>query len=404
MKFIYTRIILLSLSLFIFFKCQNKNEVKDEIESDIEHLTHIQSKRINSHKIVMGDTILITVDSITSNVTKQVEYCELSDGTKYILIMNHNILALDFYDISNGTLAKRIVIPESGPKGLGRVTGFRYVSMDSIFLINPNSITLRLVDSALNVKKKYMGYDKSTELEKILASVTPRSNSRYLPVVTQDWIHMKGSSHYGLNPEFYKNALNMVSVNLLSDQMNNWLKFPENYYDDRFYSYYYEEQSFAPSHTGGESIVLQFPANPSIYLVDNQEIKEMVDTPESKYYDNNITSLKANPPDSKLHLEHLLTNPFFSQIIYDKYKHIYYRIVLLPRDYNEKYINTRRFLIPRPFVLEVYNEDFNLIAEKRFDDDLAPYLSFATPAGFYVYKLQDDEDIMQFVGIKITEK
>ncbi len=404
MKFIYTRIILLSLSLFFFLKCQNKNEVKDEVKSDIERLTHIQSKRINSHKIVMGDTILITVDSVTSNVTKQVEYCELSDETKYILIMNHNILALDFYDISKGTLAKRIVLPESGPKGLGRVTGFRYVSMDSIFLINPYSVTLRLVDSALNVKKKYMGYDKNTEREKIFTSVFPRSGSRYLPVITQDWIHMKGSSPNDMNPEFYKNALNMVSVNLHSDQINNWLRFPKNYYDDRFYSYYYEEQSFTRSHKGAESIVVQFPANPSIYLVNNQEIREIVDTPKSKYYDSNITSLKANPPDSKLHLEHNLTNPFFSQIIYDEFTHLYYRFILLPVDYNEKYLNTRRFLIPRPFVLEVYNEDFNLIAEKRFDDDFAPYLSFGTPSGFYVYMLQGDEDIMQFVGINIIEK
>ena len=92
------------------------------------------------------------------------------------------------------------------------------------------------------------------------------------------------------------------------------------------------------------------------------------------------------------------SNPSYRTVIYDKYRRLYYRIGLLPREEKMK-----GFYNMKPSVLIVLDDGFNYLGEALLPDDVDLWTTecFVSKEGLNIQVLTDDEDFYTFYQFKV---
>ncbi len=83
------------------------------------------------------------------------------DGKEYLGYLNSNLNRIQIYDFETGDLQQSTKIAKDGPEGIGRISGFKIVSKDSIFVLPTLVTKLYLVNSEGSIVKMVdFSYDK----------------------------------------------------------------------------------------------------------------------------------------------------------------------------------------------------------------------------------------------------
>ena len=361
--------------------------------------------------------IVLPVDENTYYLSKSIFQFE-EDNKEYLLFGNlekrqHELL---IYDIEKQNLHKRIPLEKEGPNGVPGIWGCIPFFDSKTFLVSQhNSGRMSIIDGEGNVVQKYSMRQSSDKTKRIGLWVDSRFGVSffYTPSFIKDsivyfsnGIFIQYKINQRLDREVWKTIPMFNSLNLKNGHIHTLpIKYPDIFEDDvkvpagggyEFtYDYNYKQERLVCSLTGYDSIMV------------TDDLKQV------RWYNGKSRYLKSMRPkvyeaDGFDWLREATENPAYHNIMYDKYRDVYYRIVELPYELKQ---NESPFDTPtgREFSVIIFDKDLNIIGETKFPGSKYFYkMSFVGRDGLYISENnlanpEFDEDKLVFACFKLED-
>ena len=337
--------------------------------------------------------IVLPVDENTYYLSKSIFQFE-EDDKEYLLFGNlekrqHELL---IYDIEKQNLHKRIPLEKEGPNGVPGIWGCIPFFDSKTFLVSQhNSGRMSIIDGEGNVVQKYSMRQSSDKTKRRGLWVDSRFGVSffYTPSFIKDsivyfsnGIFIQYKINQRLDREVWKTIPMFNSLNLKNGHIHTLpIKYPDIFEDDvkvpagggyEFtYDYNYKQERLVCSLTGYDSIMV------------TDDLKQV------RWYNGKSRYLKSMRPkvyeaDGFDWLREATENPAYHNIMYDKYRDVYYRIVELPYELKQ---NESPFDTPkgREFSIIIFDKDLNIIGETKFPGNKYLYkMSFVGRDGLYI--------------------
>lgn len=362
-----------TVSLLLFISCNS------------DHKYILSAKRADKQKLTIDSvSIPLPVNGLHQYFTFSV--AEIG-GSTFFIGYNATNGSLDIYNLDQPSFVKQILLSQSplfsnlDKKDLDKsksVADITLISFDSIF-INLSNKRMLLIDSSFHIKqdidlstarginnKELYGmpvtYSHACKMTWSEDGMMMEQLFGDMPVKRPSFVllNMKDTSLQSLplyhSDFFYDKKGNMGmlgQVNVAEAQKDSFLTYNFTY-ESNIYQYNYQTQYVTAY--GGKSALSKNIIKPLV----PEEVKEEMEW-----------------------RIHLIENPQFFPVIYDKYKHLYYRFHLKEIDYkNGKYFNS---VLDKELILMVFNEDFELVYEEALPGNrYASYSWFITPKGLFI--------------------
>lgn len=270
----------------------------------------------NKNPNIAYESIVKRNDSLMQTIPNNIQPMELY--WQYHVI-NHNESLLDTdvplkniykYSINNKKW-DILNFKSEGPDGVGIGTGFHYINKDSIFIFSGYQHKMFLFDDELHKVKTYkLPNDYNINLF---------TNRKCIKI--KDNLFMQGTEFLQMNKEFCNNAKLLLKYNLTNSKYRKIINYPEKYKSKRW----------MPKHLSmdyvinNERIISSFAITDSIYIYNLDGVLLKTKLAKSKYI-NNIKPINNNIDDnSQKAMNILYENGFYSGLLYDKYKDVFYR-------------------------------------------------------------------------------
>lgn len=281
-----------------------------------------------------------------------------ANGKEYLTFQNQGQNEILFYDMNSGKLDFKVKPAYEGPNGVGEVLGYYVHNLDSIFLTIMGQTEIVLIDRNAIVKDKiqYGKADDGTPLSQFYSV-----SSTYQPII------FIGNTMYiisGANRWAEKNPVSAV-IDLDTKSMHvlpfSYPIFPgadnkaKRAGVEESFSRFFDGEYFVYSFHYKENIYITSPVHDSVRQV---KIK-------SKYIDK----VKLLDDYGNLTFKDMCENPNYGNLIFDKYREVYYRIAY-PQTEIEKDVKAMELLEygRKNFSIIILDKDFTVIGETLFPD------------------------------------
>lgn len=141
--------------------------------------------------------------------------------------------------------------------------------------------------------------------------------------------------------------------------------------------------------------IYSFMASPDIVIYNryNGHVKHL--TAKSKLQNQGFKPLSLEySEDMNRKVDHMVENPLYMKIIYDKYRSCYYRMLLNGKELKNKDGSYNTFS-DKELIVSVFDKDFQLLTDVNLGSNYLWNYSFATPKGLYILKISNDTYIKQ---------
>ena len=357
--------------------------------------------------LVEAKKITLPIDENTYYLSRSIFQFE-EDDKEYLLFGNlekkqYEIL---IYDIDNENLNRRIPLHKEGPNGIPGINGcIPYFDSKTILVSQHNRGRISIIDDKGNIVRKYnIRNGKGLWVDSRFGV-----SFFHTPSFTKDSIVYFCNGYFireRLNREDWKTIPMFNSLNLKNGHIGTMsINYPDIFEDDvkvpagggyNFtYDYNYRQERLVCSLTGYDSIMV------------TDDLKQV-------YWRNGKSRyLKSMHPrvyeaDGLNWLREATESPSYHNIMYDKYRDVYYRIAELPYEFKQ---NESIFETPkgREFSIIIFDKNFNIIGETKFPGNKYFYkMSFVGRDGLYISENNEanpgfDEDKLVFACFKLEE-
>ena len=325
-------------------------------------------------------------------------------GKEYLSFLNYRTNQILFYDFNTCAQLFKIEMEKEGVHGVNQITGYYIQDFDNMYISSIGTEGLIKIDTTRKIKQKIL-YGSTDEGYKIVPSYKP-SSYPYIPPVYIDGklfvIQQAVDQIY--SAEKTPITVTIDTINRAYEQMP--FTFGETLSDEHF-KYQRDDKRFSREYNN-ENFIYSFYKDESIYVtsIDHQAVRKLYG--KSKF----INKLKIENPlsDIKQDMRRVLEMAHYGDMIYDKYRDVYYRFVypeveLDPnRDYYQKVLFGRSL-----FSVIIFDKDFNIIGETLFPKDIYnSYVFFVHSDGLYIssdYQINFDqsEDQLTFELFKLVD-
>lgn len=343
------------------------------------------------------DSLSLELDSVTVNIIHYCQYIPDFRGRSCLSFLNENTNSIYFYDFQTKSLLHKIDLSDLEiQKSLqgylysdDRVYTYSY-SDASLTCIDCNSkqilFSCRLYNNYFDPQKPFFtpkpfpltcmpikSIGNTIVLSGMVAGESMLENSKNRPVITLFDLYTKEISHVINYPSIYQEA--------------NWgggLSFRSAYYDIN----------------KKEEIVVSFPAYDEIVSYSMRKgIEQHHHAGSSKVKKIRPFTNKRNVfGDSEKLWEWYLKTSSYENILYDEYRHLYYRFVKLPQNsaYNPK-VGTQK-----PTIIIVLDESYSYVGELLLPNNMifVTSNSFVSRMGICIQKREKNEDLISFYIIR----
>lgn len=372
--------------LILTYGCSNQIIIHNDNLSNRNGKTEIM-------KDYRFDTIKIT-NTLTNNPVMSQIYNN-NDSIEYIMWDHNNLY---FFKYKTGKLLRKKRLNKQCGK-LNSFSGFMVHSLDSIFVYNYWAGSLWLLDSTSTITNKWT----IVQEKNYKYPLYPRT-IRYSPIIYNlNHIILSGSNYgHTVGAEAKDNPVSL-KLNLENNTITPISSYPEHYRKANFGG----EHCKLIYHTLGreQSIVYSFPMDNYLYRYSDKSDSLQRIYAGSKY----IQSIKSSDlpyskmkKDNKKGIQYYVSQSTYANIIYDKYRNLYYRVAEHPiKDWK---INSRTFI--KPFSIIILDQNFNIIGESEVIDNGSYNRDnlHCTPEGLIIQKYDSNEDIIIFSLFKLQKK
>ena len=363
------------------------------------------------------DIELVEAKKITLPIDENTYYLSLSifqfeeENKEYLLFGNfekkqHEIL---IYDIENQNLHKRIPLEKEGPNGIPSICGsIPFVDSNTFLISQHNAGRVTIADGEGNVVR-YYNMRQSGKRNALWADCRFGISFFYAPSFTKDSIVYFSNLFFvreRLNHDDWKTLPMFNSLNLRNGHVGTLpINYPDIFEDDvkipagggyNFtYDYNYRQNRLVCSLTGYDSIMVSDDLKQVRWYNGKSRYLESI---RPKVYEaNSFDWLRESKGSTKYH-----------NIMYDRYRDVYYRIAEFPYEFKS---NESPFDDPkgREFSIIIFDKDFNIIGETKFPGNKYLYkMSFVGRDGLYISENNlanpdFDEDKLVFACFKLED-
>lgn len=350
--------LVLSVLILIISSC------KEEKQS---YLKNARAKKGLQYELVVDEVMKLPISTSDyfSWYTKEFE----NDQGTYIFRENGMLTEIQVYNLDEiGEPIKKSFFTE-GPNGIRDGVGLSIIplSLNKYYLTNRhNELFLMEYDSILK------RYDLSNSQE--YPAMMPTNHAK--TIMLKDSIFGFGQyKQMNINTNEYLQS----SIFALFDIPENKFKDASITFPQSYLNKCWTAQMLFPAYTYNNStdkLIFGFPAEKNLYSYDyHDDTIEEINVPYTDYF-REVDSFKECDEVPQKIDSYFLNTPNYINIIYDKYREIYYRMFFLPPD--NIYKGMRGSHTHKRLGIIVYDKNFDVIHEKLFE----PYTYF--PSDYFV--------------------
>lgn len=303
------------------------------------------------------------------------------NGTSYICYYDIKPSSIVVYDLNNRKLVSTTTLSQLSlyeDSLSGYVTGVVLHNLDSIFIIQDYKISLLVFNKIVNTWL----INDPIHLDSTCLYIVHQEESHFFKKPPFEYIIMKHSCCWCTidSTEYFSNSpiafYNLSNHTIIVPPITYSALYLENYYGFKDI----EKFSYVDSFT-----YISYSIDPNIYQLNNYTMKQTVIGGRSSYQKNDAkvvsNKYKNNSEEKLIDLKHDFS---YDKIIFDEYRHLYYRFFSI--DYPLKNSKGKYNLFEdRESVLMVFNDQFALVNEIKFPETIVSQL-FVTKEGVYVEK------------------
>jgi hypothetical protein len=296
---------------------------------------------------------------------------------------------LDFYDLRIGTLSHRIVLYD--PQLFGNYTpqGFYFHNIDSIFIFPQMTLNGSiLINIEGELQKKYLLSipDESEHPLALNHISSPSSPTKYLQGKINASIATLNSFSHGKGVE--PGTKLILDADLINENISirKDIIYPSAYH----FQYVTNHHAFLTRElVKNQFWVHSFPLLDSLDIFDIEYNFLYKKYAKSKFFDKFI-SVPINTPVQQYN-KYITSESSYGRIIYDAYRNIYYRFVLVGRPVNDAEIEGFNSSRKNQFSIIVLDKDFIIIDEVLFPGGIYnQYAAFVGKLGLYLPKTNEN--------------
>lgn len=331
---------------------------------------------------------------ITLNISNRIKPRHYSsqiwnDGThdEYIVLDENKLYK---FDLNADSLIKTIPLSECG--NLNNYSGFYYLNPDSIFAYNYAQKTLYLANSEGAVYNTFSLKDIDNE-------ISPEALNQSSIKICDGYAVLAGAQIS--RGKSSKDDHIAASINLATGEAAVGASYPDEYSKGFFGGVYFN--NLYNCKDSQNRIVFSFPASNYIYRYDT-DLNLIDSLYMGSRYISDIASTTSSPldiiKDKEERIKYYVSQPSYSNILYDPYNDLYYRFASQPF----KEYDGGKFI--KPFSIIAMTPDGNIISETPVAEDYnSLYTSNAQVCkqGLIIQRYTEDENIAQFTIYKLAE-
>ena len=335
--------------------------------------------------LVPSDTISFLIDDSTYYESKAMFQFE-DQGREYLCFQNNRnrgVSRLIIFDIEKECVYKSVPLRKEGPDGMPSVMGGYPLDMNH-FLITSNSPFFYMVDDKGRILFKseplYQGHGDFGRfaptffLSYISTPAILRDSLFYFPQTQIGYPHTKDT---------WRTSNIFASVNLQTGQLNTTqFCYPSIFNKEEITRTLSYESGHSYADTGRE-VAVSFWKSDSIY-VSSDFNRVRAHNAKSRYFPH----LHPEPYDATIDLLVRLRKeaqePEYHHLLYDKYRHVFYRFACMPYEYPADRSPMGEDS-GREFSIIILNDRYEIIGETKFPGSTYAYrLWFIGKKGLYL--------------------
>lgn len=366
--------------------------------------THIKNADRSGSYLV--GTLNLPLDSVGNYEFYWVQYID-GENEGSLAVLNKVFNSLDFYDLDTETLEKRIRLDTDEKFGKFQPSGFYYHNADSIFVYPHYTFDGTLMINAKGdmVNKISAPIPEQSENQHALNHISsPSSPSVYLNGKIHAGIAslLSSSWHSGLSPDF--------KTNMTLDPFTGEIRFVQHLT--------YPEAYLGKATTDHHSFLCRvlvenrywihsYPLMDSVLLYDTAYRYLGAKYAGSAFFEG-FVELKRGTPHTEQY-QYVIQNSSYARILYDRYRNLFYRVVLIGRKLDPSRDTDSRDNSRNHFAVAVFDENFQKIKEVVFPPEkYFHYAAFVGKKGLYIPKINKDyvelsEDLVSYGIFDFTE-
>lgn len=272
------------------------------------------------------------------------------------------------YDLQSGEFVKSIFFDREGANGVGMFGGYHVIDFDEIYLPSLQQSKVFVMEES-GKKKREIITEKTDDGIPLLpfGAIT----FAYRPIYFNNGkMYIPQTINMRLGNKVMEKSPVYVVVDTVKNVLSPFpIKFPPIMSsDDVTKPSLGNELSYSCCLNDKDQFVFSFFFDEDIYVVSLQDGEMKKIKVKSRYIDK--PAIKENPPqDFDEAMKASSEIPCYGNLIYDKYRKVYYRFVYLKADLDgeKNYLNIWQYG-RKSFSIMILNEDFDVIGETRFPD------------------------------------
>jgi len=325
------------------------NQKSNESQVSLERFTLIE-----------GDGLSIPLDSVSPPKAPFVQLLEKENLLTFYNAYNRSIY---WFDIEGNKYLDRTLIYSEGGNQVVQPVGYHIINKDSIFifdmgkneLILLNHEGVKLDQTSLIANKSMSDADWTLNFPQFF----PKTVSPFIRIDNK--LVFSGSFMWSIPDDILDDFKFTASYDLKSKDIVYDHSYPKTKYgskfnwDDPYYTTVYYDWN-----PNEKMMVYSFPVSNSFFTASfmDEQLNEKVDPIIGSRTVKPITNKK---PTREMMLNHLMASDIYAGIRYDKYRNVYYRVLM------NGISNTGDFkdLAGKPISIIIYDHEFNLLGKKK---------------------------------------
>lgn len=333
-------------------------------------------------------TLSPTEDSLVFNLNPQTSIIIRSlfpytdrTGREFLTFQNDMEPEILWYDVASQKYVKTTKLQKEGNNGVGVFCGYYISSENEIYIPEMYKTVLDIVNDKGEIVRK-IHYEKNS---------LGKPNIPFFCTSYQSMHILNGKIFIPQTPNLALNDVMADSpVTLVVDTVNHSihefdLRFPPVISSEEIKGYTLGVESAYSMCYNGKDLVYSFFFDEDLYIVSlDGKIKNKIKA-KSKYLEK-IYDGKKTPTDMNAWGKTICEIPMYGNLIYDKYREVYYRVVYLKTELEDGDNYMEISLLGRTkFSIMILDKDLNLLGETLFPENTyASNLLFVRADGLYI--------------------
>lgn len=307
------------------------------------------------------------------------------NGTEYLTFPNRETRTLLIYELLSGKFVKKFSFHAEGPNGIGpRLDNYLMEDFHHIFIPGITHSVIYRTDTTGIIKDKILFPETEDGLLTIPSYYTNLDHKQLHFIDGALYIPQGINRRLGTD-RWIEESPTAVIMDTLTRKLKKFpMLHPQGKISSEDYGQYMFDLSYSMTYDG-ENFIYSFSCEDELYKV-NPSTASIEKIPAASQYLSPITAKKKRPDDFQQAVKASCEMPSYRNILYDKYRKVYYRFAF-PETELEENLNYMQILHngKKEFSIIILDEDLNIVGETKFPSfTYVPHICFIREDGLYI--------------------